>query len=77
VPDKLGCGPGGAARVAGGARGHLQQARCGELRQVQPEPDSGIGFQVKDLNIFQVVPSSLGSGTLGSIQGYLAQGYPP
>jgi len=28
----------------------------------QPRPDSGLGFQVKVLQIFQVVPSTLGSG---------------
>jgi len=28
----------------------------------QPRPESGLGFQVKDLEIFSVVPSALGSG---------------
>ena len=30
----------------------------------QSRPDSGLGFQVKVLKTFQVVPSSLGSGTV-------------
>ena len=47
----------------------------------QSRPDFGLGFQVKILNPFEVIPSSLGSGqsdvngagvARGGVQGYLA-----
>ena len=36
----------------------------------QPRPDSGLGFQVKVLHTFQVVPASLGTGRRFIIFGF-------
>ena len=39
-----------------------------KARTRQSRPDSGLGFQVKVLNTFQGVPSSLGSGLAQTLQ---------
>jgi len=39
---------------------------CADMAHLrEPEPDFGLGFQIKDLEAFQVVPSSLERGTRG------------
>ena len=51
-----GLGP-GAANMA-----HIRQSRPENMAHIrQSRPDSGLGFQVEVLKIFQVVPSSLES----------------
>ena len=47
-----------------GERARREQARClANMAHIrQSKPDSGLGYQVKLLILFQVVPSSLESG---------------
>ena len=54
---------GGGCRVD---RGLLSRGRCraNVARLTQSRPDSGLGFQVNDIQTFWVVPSSLGRGVL-------------
>ena len=42
---------------------HMDGANTAHVRQSRP--DSGLGFQVKVLTTFYLVPTSLGSGDLG------------
>jgi len=45
----------------------LFRCRANMARKRQSRPDFGLGFQVKVLKTFEVVPSSLGSGSPGSL----------
>ena len=53
--------PGSLPRSVTPISTHRCQANMAQIRQTRP--DSGLGFQVKVLKTFEVVPPSLGSGT--------------
>ena len=54
----------GSAALFAGCRSLPPMSRANMAHTRQSRPDSGLGFQVKDLKPFSIVPSSLERGCL-------------